>query len=120
MCKEIIGDWIAARITLDLMRALFLGLVLLASCSSPYMRNRQRDALDIFTFEVQSKSYGASVRTGPVKFGLSYKSPQGFDAGLRGGDTGRHASAEFTAIAMGPDYFQKLPFKDLGDRKSVV
>ncbi|MCE9597228.1 MAG: hypothetical protein K8S54_04600 [Spirochaetia bacterium] len=97
------------------MRSALILLALLLSCSSPYIKNRERDALDVFTFEVQTKSYGASVRTGPVKFGLSYKSPQGFDGGLRGGDVGRHASAEFTAIAMGPDYFQKLPFKDLGN-----
>lgn len=97
------------------MRPLLLGLLFLVSCSSPYLKNRTRDGLDILTLEVQTKSYGASVRTGPVKFGMSYKSPQGFDAGLRGGDFGRHTSAEFTAIAMGPDYFQKLPFKDLGN-----
>ncbi|MBL8021876.1 MAG: hypothetical protein JNM27_19535 [Leptospirales bacterium] len=117
--KEIIDDWKAWNATLGFMRPLLVGLLFLVSCSSPYLKNRTRDGLDILTLEVQTKTYGASVRTGPIKFGMSYKSPQGLDAGLRGGDFGRHASAEFTAFAMGPDYFQKLPFSDLGNEPAA-
>jgi len=98
-------------------RGSLLVLLFTISCSSPYLRNRGHDALDVFTVEFQTRSYGASVRAGPVKLGLSYKSPNGLDVGLRGGDFGRHSSAEFTAIAIGADYFQKNPLTDLMDKQ---
>lgn len=94
-------------------RVLLLLTLFAISCSSPYLRNRGRDALDIFTVEFQTRAYGASVRAGPVKAGLYHKSADGAAAGLRGGDLGVHHDAEFAVLFFGADYFQKKPLGDL-------
>lgn len=86
---------------------------LVTACSGPYLKNRARDFADIATLEVQTKSYGASVRVGPLQAGLSYKSPKGRAYGLRGGHFGRHNTAEFTAVIFGADYFASRPMKKL-------
>ncbi len=88
-------------------RIVLLALLCCIQCSSLYMRNRGRDAMDVFTLEVETQSYGASVRAGPVKAGLQYKSADGFEAGLRGGDLGVHHGSEFTILFFGADWFQK-------------
>ncbi len=90
----------------------FISLLLLLpalSCSGHYLKNRGRDLADIFTAEVSTGSYGASVRVGPVKAGVSYKSPKGKAFGLRGGAIGSYYTAEFTALFFGADYFLSAP-----------
>jgi hypothetical protein len=95
------------------MKAIFALLILMPACSSLYWKNRLHDSMDIFTAEVSTQSYGVALRAGPLKFGAHYKSPSGYAAGLRGGQSGRYYTAEFAAAFMGADYFQSLPFKDL-------
>ena len=90
-----------------------IAIFLAASCSGHYLKNRARDLADIATLEFQTKSYGASVRVGPIQAGLSYKSPKGRSYGLRGGHLGRHNTAEFTAVFFGADYFTAKPMKNL-------
>lgn len=77
-----------------------------------YVKNRIQDAADIFTFEVQSGSYGASARVGPLKAGFNYKDPSGYAGGLRGGYSGRQNSAEFTALVFGSDYHTAGPVEE--------
>jgi len=93
------------------LTALF-SLTVFADCSGPYLRNRMRDAKDIFTFEASTRSYGVSARVGPLKAGVSYKDPRGVAAGLRGGQAGVYHSAEFTAMIFGADYFTHAPLVD--------
>lgn len=83
------------------------------SCSGPYLKNRARDLGDILTLEAETRSYGVSVRIGPVQAGLSYKSPAGKAVGLRGGHAGMHNTAQFTALFFGADYFTAEPMKDI-------
>ncbi len=90
---------------------LLIAVCLASSCTGRYARNRARDAADIFTVEVQTRSYGVSARLGPIKAGLNYKSPSGFAGGLRGGNFGRHHSAEFTTLLFGADYFSGKPLR---------
>jgi hypothetical protein len=75
------------------------------ACSGAYLRNRWKDTGDMFTGTVETRSYGVATRLGPIKAGLNYKSEQGGERGLRGGETGRHYSANFTAFFFGADYF---------------
>ena len=42
-----------------------IGLLLLAACSSPYMKDRGRDGADVFTLTV-GYGLGAKARAGPV------------------------------------------------------
>lgn len=85
-------------------------LLLLAQCAT-YGGNRLRDAADIFTFTLETGSYGASVRVGPLKTGANYKGEHGKAIGLRGGRVGDHYSADFTAIFFGADYFSMRPIR---------
>lgn len=84
-------------------------LLFFCACSSPYLKNRGRDTLDIVTLEVQTRSYGASMRAGPLKAGLNYQSSAGSSAGLRGGDAGTHHGEEVTFFFAGRDVFGKAP-----------
>lgn len=86
-------------------------LVLAAGCNSAYVRNRAMDARDVFTVQAESQSYGAALRVGPLKAGLSYKSAEGRSLGLRGGETGESYSADFTAFFFGADYFSSAPIR---------
>ena len=95
------------------MIPIVIAFLLATACSGHYLKNRSRDFADIGTLEVQTKSYGASVRLGPIQAGLSYKSPEGRTYGLRGGHFGRHNTAEFTALIFGADYFTAGPMKNL-------
>lgn len=83
-------------------------LVLTSSCSTLYWSQRARDGADIFTFELQTQSYGAAVRTGPVKLGLHYKSENGRGVGLRGGEVGRFVDSEFAIFLLGSDRLNDL------------
>ena len=78
-----------------------------------YLRNRGRDAADIFTVEVETRAYGLSARLGPFKAGAYYKDPKGTAYGLRDGVFGEQFTAEFTALLFGADYHMSLPLKDL-------
>lgn len=80
-------------------------LFFLTSCSSLYLNQRARDTVDIFTFEFQTESYGAAIRTGPVKLGLHQKSKTGFAAGLRGGTFDSFDDQEFSLLFLGSDQF---------------
>jgi hypothetical protein len=84
-----------------------LAALLLCACSSPYLKNRGRDGLDIVTLELETHSYGAALRAGPVKAGLNYHSAKGASIGLRGGDPGKHNSEEITIFFAGRDIFRK-------------
>lgn len=86
-------------------------LALAAGCSSAYVRNRAMDARDVFTVQAETGSYGAALRAGPLKAGLSYKSPDGRSVGLRGGEVGESYSADFTAFFFGADYFNSAPIR---------
>lgn len=87
----------------------FIGVIAIAAgemaCSGPYLRNRWNDTADVFTATVETQSYGGAVRLGPLKGGLNYKSETGGAAGLRGGESGAHHSADFTIFFFGADYF---------------
>lgn len=89
--------------------ALLGGLAI--SCASSYWQNRARDAGDVFTAEVNSRSYGAQLRVGPVQLGASYKDADGYSGGLRGGTIGRYHSAGFTALFFGADYISAKPIQ---------
>lgn len=95
--------------------ALLGGLAI--SCASSYWQNRARDAGDVFTAEVNSRSYGAQLRVGPVQLGASYKDADGYSGGLRGGTIGRYHSAGFTAFFFGADYISARPiqFEEAGE-----
>ncbi len=82
-----------------------------SACTSAYLRNRAMDARDVFTVQAESRSYGAALRVGPLKAGLSYKSPEGRSVGLRGGEAGESYSADFTAFFFGADYFSSAPIR---------
>lgn len=82
-------------------------LLFITACSSPYLKNRGRDTLDIVTFQLETRSYGASLRAGPVKAGLNYQSSKGSSVGLRGGDAGVHGGEEVTFFFVGRDVFGK-------------
>lgn len=84
-------------------------LPLFVDCSGHYLRNRMRDAADVFTVEFSTRAGGVSARVGPLKAGAYYKSPEGLAAGLRGGRFGRQHTAEFTALFVGADYFSAAP-----------
>lgn len=94
------------RLKLSALIAVFFASGFLSSCSGHYIRNRVRDAADIFTAEASTRSYGFSARIGPVKAGVSYKDPKGYSGGLRGGAIGAYHTAEFTAMIFGADYFR--------------
>ncbi len=81
------------------------------SCSSIYMKNRSRDFADIFTLQVRTQSYGASLRAGPVKVGLQYESPAGSVLGLRGGEISDYYEAAFALLLIGADYIQETPIE---------
>ena len=59
-----------------------IGLLLLAGCSSPYMKDRGRDGADVFTLTI-GYGLGAKARAGPVSPGVLFCRDA---AGLRGGD----------------------------------
>lgn len=82
-----------------------------SGCTSVYVRNRAMDARDIFTLQAESQSYGVALRAGPLKAGLSYKSPDGGSVGLRGGEVGESFSADFTAFFFGADYYSSAPIR---------
>lgn len=82
----------------------FMICMFIVNCSSPYVKNRSRDFVDVFTFEMQTESYGAALYAGPAALGIDYKSQNGKAAGLRGGQIGSYNSAGFTALAFGSDY----------------
>jgi hypothetical protein len=64
------------------MTAMLTILAMTAGCATPYLRNRGRDARDIFTATV-GNSFGAKARMGPFHAGLY----MGTDlAGLRAGE----------------------------------
>ncbi len=71
------------------------------------MKNRGRDGLDIATLELETHTYGAALRAGPVKAGLNYHAAKGTSVGLRGGDAGAHNSEEITIFFAGRDIFRK-------------
>ena len=77
--------------------------LLLAQCSSLYWHQRAKDSADIFTLEFQTQSYGAAVRTGPVKLGLNHKSRDGRSLGLRGGEFGEFDDQDFSLFLLGSD-----------------
>lgn len=56
-------------------------LLALAGCSTPYLKNRQRDACDIFTATAGSGT-GAKIRLGPINIGMFSNNDI---VGLRGG-----------------------------------
>ncbi len=103
-----------SRKNLGALGASVVVLLLTSQCTGEYVRNRWNDTKDVLTAEVETGSYGASVRTGPLKAGLNYKSEDGASYGLRGGDAGRHYSADFTAFFFGASYFddQEIRFDD--------
>ena len=104
-------------LTVDRTKTTILILLLaVQACSSLYVRNRMRDAADIVTLEAETGSYGASARVGPLKAGLSYKSPEGFAGGLRGGEFGAHESSEFTIAFFGADRFA-VSEKDIPEKR---
>lgn len=82
-----------------------------SSCQSLYVQNRQNDLADTVTVEVQSQSYGLSLRIGPLKAGMNYKSPEGYAGGLRSGQFGEYYSSEFTAFFIGSDHFSTDPIE---------
>lgn len=82
---------------------LILFPVLLARCSSLYRHQRAKDSADIFTLEFQTQSYGAAVRTGPVKLGLNHKSRNGRSLGLRAGEFGEFDDQDFSLFLIGSD-----------------
>lgn len=92
-------------------------LSVFSSCSTLYWSQRAKDGADIFTFELQTQSYGASVRTGPVKLGLNYKSQDGVGIGLRGGEVGRFIDSEFALFLLGSDRLNDLWSKDASTAK---
>jgi hypothetical protein len=57
-------------------------LVGMTGCATPYMRDRGRDAADIFTLTVGGLGAGARVRAGPIHCGIIANLG---DIGLRGG-----------------------------------
>jgi hypothetical protein len=77
--------------------------LLLAQCSSLYRYQRAKDSADIFTFAFQTQSYGAALRTGPVKLGLNYKSREGRSVGLRAGEFGEFDDQDFSLFLIGSD-----------------
>ncbi|MBI3395976.1 MAG: hypothetical protein HY042_09085 [Spirochaetia bacterium] len=110
-------------VLLHCLRLFFPVCVLLtaSNCASTYVQNRISDAGDIFTVELQTQSYGLAVRAGPIKAGLSYKSPDGYAVGLRGGRAGSHQTEELTLLLFGSDSFKRkvdAPEKDQGPGKS--
>lgn len=107
------------RIPLFFFMFLFL-ISWIVSCSSPYLKNRARDASDIFTFQVSDQTYGTSLRVGPLQGGVSYESPGANVLGLRGGEFGSYHTAGFTAILFGADYFQNEPFEDLTYESKIL
>lgn len=82
-----------------------ISLFFFTSCSSLYLNQRARDTADILTLEFQTKSYGASIRTGPLKLGLHQKSKNGLAAGLRGGTFDSFDDQEFSLLFLGSDQF---------------
>ncbi len=103
---------------LGLVLPLSIALFLPSACATAYVKNRVRDAGDIFTFELQTKMYGLSVRAGPIKAGLSYKDPDGASIGLSGGSAGAHRTHEFTFLVFGSDSLEvDPPSADSGEKK---
>ena len=90
---------------------LLIVALLIANCQSTYMYQRSKDTADLFTFALQSQSYGASVRTGPLKVGINYKSNDGSSIGLRGGEWGSFDDEDFSIFFLGSDILtdQKKP-----------
>lgn len=106
-----------ARALATLLMTLF-SLSASSACQTAYVKNRARDAGDIFTFELQTKMYGLSVRAGPIKAGLSYKDPDGASIGLSGGTAGAHKTHEFTFLVFGADSLEvDPPSPESGEKK---
>ncbi len=92
---------------------LLLLILGLQSCSGHYLKNRKQDALDIFTAEYSTKSYGVSIFAGPIRAGFQYEDPEGKSGGLRGGSTAPYFRTGFAVLIVGADYFSELPFIDI-------
>lgn len=90
---------VVARIVLLLSSLLFL------QCAT-YWNNRLADSADLVSVGIQTESYGASLRTGPVDFGIQYKSAEGKDLGLRQGYTGPFNSQSFVAFVLGSEILE--------------
>ena len=72
-------------------------LCMLSSCA--YMKDRGRDATDIFTFAVEEKGLGVGIQAGPFLTGLGYAEGKGY--GLRSGVAGRYKYEELNALLVG-------------------
>ncbi|HBS05113.1 MAG TPA: hypothetical protein DEA96_09120 [Leptospiraceae bacterium] len=103
---------------------LLIMFVPLASCAT-YWQNRLKDSGDLVSAGYQDESYGLSLRAGPAKLGLHYKSEEGSDLGYRQGYVDRFQSQSFVALVLGSDILQgPLPGQDdannspLSDRNS--
>ncbi len=92
----------------------FLLPFLLTDCSSLYRYQRQKDTADVFTLQFQTHSYGAAVRTGPVKLGLQHKSRDGRSVGLRGGEVGEFDDQDFALFLLGSDMLFDVKPADTG------
>ncbi|MCB1138674.1 MAG: hypothetical protein KDK23_07960 [Leptospiraceae bacterium] len=87
----------------------FLVLLLLLLSSSncaTYWKHRQKDTADVFSAGYQQESYGLSLRFGPAKAGLHYKSDNGLDAGYRQGYVDRFRTQSFVLLVLGSDILE--------------
>ncbi|MCB1169494.1 MAG: hypothetical protein KDK25_04130 [Leptospiraceae bacterium] len=80
-------------------------LVSSSHCAT-YWKHRQKDAGDVFSAGYQQESYGLSLRFGPAKAGLHYKSEDGLDAGFRQGYVDRFRSQSFVLLILGSDILE--------------
>lgn len=92
-----------------LLILLIIGLI---NCAS-YWNNRKKDAMDIFTFGIESPTYGLGLKLGPIALGYTFIGGEtqigardlGKGYGLRGGNFGAYHSQQLIFGLLGGEEF---------------
>ena len=92
---------------------LFTGMLFCSSCATtPYLMDRERDALDVFT-ATGNAGFGGRARIGPFSGGIYYGLG---DAGLLGGQLGKFSALASPVISTTTEFtlgsFEELYRKD--------
>ncbi|GIX42160.1 MAG: hypothetical protein KatS3mg129_1893 [Leptospiraceae bacterium] len=74
------------------------------------MQNRKQDLLDIFTFEIQDKTYGMNARVSFLQLGLFYQDGNNHNIGIRKGIYGNLDHYNFSFIFLGSEHFKGKKF----------
>lgn len=89
---------------------IYIFLFLFSNCA--YLQKRKEDLGDIFSFEVNTKTYGISTRISFLQLGAFYQSEEHKSYGFRNNTMGNLDTEQFSFFLVGSEKFQGLEIEN--------